>query len=258
MAIFKTEITSDKIISDNPIHQRLIKPYVVVRDWVKGDLLELGCGEGRGFELLSPRADSYLGLDKIRAVIDRLQGKYGQTLFRQAVFPPLMDIGDQSFDTVVSFQVIEHIRKDELFLSEIYRVLRPGGVALITTPNRKMTLTRNPWHIREYEAGEFRTLAGKIFDDLELKGITGNEKVMAYYSRNKKSVEKILKFDILNLQHNLPAFVLKIPYEILNRLNRNRLKSADDELVRTITHEDYLVSEDPENSLDLFAVLHKK
>jgi SAM-dependent methyltransferase len=257
MAIFKTEITSDKIISDNPIHQRLIKPYVVVREWVKGDLLELGCGEGRGFELLSPVAESYLGLDKITQVIVSLREKYGHGLFRQAVFPPLKNIDDHSFDTVVSFQVIEHVRQDELFLREIYRILKPGGMALITTPNRKMTLTRNPWHIREYEAEEFHVLAGKVFDEVELKGIAGNEKVMAYYARNKQSVEKILKYDIFKLQQNLPAFVLKIPYELLNRFNRNRLRSADDALVSSITHEDYLVSEDPENSLDLFAVLHK-
>ena len=48
MTIYKTEITSDDIPSDNPIHQRLLKPYVVISEWVNGELLELGCGEGRG------------------------------------------------------------------------------------------------------------------------------------------------------------------------------------------------------------------
>ncbi|MBS0000872.1 MAG: methyltransferase domain-containing protein [Cyclobacteriaceae bacterium] len=258
MAFYKTEITSDKITSDNPIHQRLMKPYVVVREWVKGDLLELGCGEGRGFELLSPQVNRYLGLDKIEQVIDRLKARYGQDLFRHSIFPPVKNIEDQSFDTVVSFQVIEHIRDDEMFLREIYRILKPGGMALITTPNKKMTLTRNPWHIREYEAPVFRKLARHIFDDVDLKGITGNQQVMEYYARNKKSVEKIVRYDVFNLQNNLPAFLLKIPYEILNRYNRNRLKSVDDELVRSMSHEDYLVSENPEESLDIFALLHKK
>jgi hypothetical protein len=81
---------------------------------------------------------------------------------------------------------------------------------------------------------------------------------MEYYTRNKKSVQKILRYDLLNFQEHLPAFLLKIPYEILNRFNRNRLKSADDELVLSISHEDYLVSDIPEKSLDLFATLYKK
>ena len=38
--IYTTEITSDKLASDNPLHQRLLKPYSVAGDWVKGDLLE--------------------------------------------------------------------------------------------------------------------------------------------------------------------------------------------------------------------------
>jgi SAM-dependent methyltransferase len=258
MALYKTEITSDSIPSDNPIHQRLLKPYVVVAGWVKGDLLELGCGEGRGFDLLSPRVNHYLGLDKIPRVIDTLKKKYGPDFFHQAVFPPLSGLRDESFDSVVSFQVIEHIRNDSLFLQEIYRILKPGGRAYITTPNKLMSLTRNPWHIREYQASELLELTGKYFDMVDMKGITGNQKVMSYYSRNKRSVEKIMKYDVFNLQYNLPAFLLRIPYEILNRLNRNRLKSGDNQGVLSISYEDYLLSEKPEESLDLFAIMSKK
>src|ERR1041384_5570387 len=50
--IFTTEITSEQITSDNPIHQRLYKAYVVAKDYVKGDVLEVGCGEGRGVDIL--------------------------------------------------------------------------------------------------------------------------------------------------------------------------------------------------------------
>ena len=53
MSVFTTEITSDKIPSDNPIHQRLLKAYLLGKSYVKGNLLELGCGEGRGIAELS-------------------------------------------------------------------------------------------------------------------------------------------------------------------------------------------------------------
>ncbi|MCB0503959.1 MAG: methyltransferase domain-containing protein, partial [Cyclobacteriaceae bacterium] len=158
---------------------------------------------------------------------------------------------------VVSFQVIEHIKDDTTFLKEIHRVLKPGGIALISTPNIKMTLSRNPWHIREYTADQLTELARSEFSDVEMKGIAGDEKVMQYYQQNKASVNRIMKYDIFNLQYRLPAAVLKIPYEILNRRNRNKLQASDDTLVTSIHHSDYLLSENPDTSLDLFAVLTK-
>ena len=49
MAIYATEITSDQDPSDAPVHQRLLKAFVIASHMVEGDLLEVGCGEGRGY-----------------------------------------------------------------------------------------------------------------------------------------------------------------------------------------------------------------
>lgn len=258
MGVYATEIASSKIISDNPIHQRLLKAYYLAVDYIKGDLLELGCGEGRGVALLAPIAASFTAIDKISEVVDQLTRKFPDYTFKRESFPPLDGTESNSFDTIVSFQVIEHIKDDRKFLKEIWRVLKPGGKAIITTPNKKKSLTRNPWHIREYTADELKALADPIFDEVELSGITGNDKVWEYYELNKKSVEKITRFDIFDLQNRLPALLLKIPYEILNRLNRNILKSENDALVTDILQDDYLLSEDADQSLDLFCIMTKK
>ncbi len=258
MGVYATEIASSKIISDNPIHQRLLKAYYLAVDYIKGDLLELGCGEGRGVALLAPIAASFTAIDKISEVVEELTRKFPDYKFKRGSFPPLDGTESNSFDTIVSFQVIEHIKDDRKFLKEIWRVLKPGGKAIITTPNKKKSLTRNPWHIREYTASELKTLADPIFDEVELSGITGNDRVWEYYELNKKSVEKITRFDIFDLQNRLPASLLKIPYEILNRLNRNNLKSKNDALVTEILQDDYLLSEDPDQSLDLFCIMTKK
>src|SRR5690606_15540262 len=135
MTTYTTEIASDKLISDNPIHQRLLKAYIAAKPLVNGDLLEVGCGEGRGVEVLLNGVNSYHGLDKIPEVIDQLKNKFPNVAFEQAVIPPFVTIDSDKFDTVVSFQVIEHIQDDRLFLQEIYRVLKPGGRAIISTPN---------------------------------------------------------------------------------------------------------------------------
>lgn len=255
--VYTTEITSEEISSDNPVHQRLFKAYVVAKDYVHGDVLEVGCGEGRGVSTLMRHARSFTAVDKIKEVIDNLQKKHPAGKFISMNIPPLGSLHENVYDSVVSFQVIEHIEDDLSYLKEIHRVMKPGGIALLTTPNRKMSLSRNPWHIREYLPGELTALASKVFSQVEMKGITGNEKVMAYYEQNKKSVHRIMRWDFLNLQYRLPASILKVPYEILNRRNRNKLQSSDTSLVTNIHHEDYVVVDDATNALDLLLIVKK-
>lgn len=252
-----TEITSDSIPSDNPIHQRLLSAYVYAQPYVSGELLEIGCGTGRGLEILVNASDHYTGIDKYESLTSELQKQYPQAVFKAMVIPPFTGIADNSFDRVVSFQVIEHIKDDKAFLQEIHRVLKPGGKAIISTPNKKMTLTRNPWHVREYFAPELINLCEQIFKQVEANGIAGNDKIMDYHEQNRASVRKIMRFDFLNLQYRLPAPLLRVPYEFLNRLNRNKLDQQDNKLVKSISVADFYVSDKPEESLDLFYILTK-
>lgn len=255
--VYTTEITSEQIASDNPIHQRLFKAYVIAEDYVRGELLEVGCGEGRGIDLLEPLVGHYTAIDKIEDAINKLKEKHPKSTFFVSNIPPFQHLQNDTYDTVVCFQVIEHIRNDFFFLQEIHRVLKPGGIALLTTPNRRMSLTRNPWHIREYLPEELRALASRVFREVTLKGIGGNEKVMKYYNDNKASVRRFTRWDILNLQHRLPAALLRIPYEILNRWNRNKLQDSNNELVSDIHHQDYILVDDMEDALDLLLIVRK-
>jgi len=255
--VFTTEITSESIPSDNPIHQRLLKPYVVAMDFVKGDVLEVGCGEGRGIGLVLPQAATYSAIDKIESVVESLKEKFPQGRFHAGNIPPLSPFADNSFDVALCFQVIEHIKDDHSLLKEIHRVLKPGGVLLLTTPNRTLSLSRNPWHVREYTASELSVLAHRFFSNTVVKGISGNSLVMEYYERNKASVRRLMKWDVLDLQHRLPAALLRIPYELMNRFNRNKLHAAADQLADGIRHQDYEVSNDADKSLDLFAICVK-
>lgn len=254
--IYTTEITSDQLVSDNPLHQRLLKPYVVAGEWVKGDLLEVGCGEGRGIDLVLPNVRTYTAIDKIESAIKNLRARFPANKFLHSHLPPL-PFADSSFDSLISFQVIEHIENDQLFLKEIHRVLRAGGTALITTPNRPMSLSRNPWHIREYTADELTKLASSIFSSVSMKGVAGNERVMEYHEKNRQSVDRMMRWDLLDLQHKLPAALLRIPYDLLNRINRTRLQHGSNTLVSDISHMDYLITDKAEAALDLFLVVRK-
>lgn len=257
MNLSTTEITSGAISSDNPIHQRLLFAYAEAGKMLQGDVLDVGCGEGRGVHFLMERAQSYTAIDKIQIVLDRLKEQYPQAHFYQGNIPPFPIQESGKFDTVVSFQVIEHIEDDETYVKEIYRMLKPGGKALISTPNIKMSLTRNPWHVREYTYQEFGNLFKKYFNKVEVKGVYGSNRVNQYFEANKKSVEKITRWDIFNLQYRLPRTWLQIPYDILNRLNRNKLQTTNDELVKSIAIDDFSLAEANDACYDLFIIAEK-
>ncbi|GAB4031365.1 class I SAM-dependent methyltransferase [Spirosoma jeollabukense] len=251
-----TEITSAEIASDNPVHQRLLFPYVEAANLVSGNVLEIGCGWGRGLELLNKAARQYTGIDKNQELISALSAEYPNATFIAANIPPLAGLADNTFDFIVTFQVIEHIENDDLFIKEAHRVLKPGGKLLLTTVNKTFSLTRNPWHVREYYADGLKSLMAKYFSAVDTKGIHGNKKVMTYYEQNKESVKKLTRFDIFNLQYRLPRRLLQVPYDLMNRLNRNRLLQADG-LAAEINYTDYVVSNDPAGSLDFFYVATK-
>jgi SAM-dependent methyltransferase len=158
---------------------------------------------------------------------------------------------------VVTFQVIEHIVPDDLYVKEIARVLKPGGKLIVTTPNRHMSLSRNPWHIREYKPAELTALLKKHFKTVDTKGVYGNETVMDYYQKNKESVQKIMKYDIFNLQWILPRQILQVPYDYMNRRNRKKLLQSNNDLTSGIKSSDFFLKEVDDKSLDLFYIAEK-
>ena len=254
MAIQTAERSSAQDASENPIYQRHMAAYLAAVPYMKGSVLELGCGEGYGMALLAKHCEQYLGVDKHPVPNLHIPP---QARVMQATFPPLGGINSNQFDAVVTFQVIEHLEDDLAFLKEIHRVLKPGGVLLLTTPNRLMSLTRNPWHVREYDPTSMKQLLESVFGRVDLQGVFGNSVVMEYYEQNKASVQRLTRWDFLNLQHRLPRRWLQVPYDLANRLNRRNLRQANTGLVSRIRSEDYPIAPLSDRALDYFALCYK-
>ena len=253
-----TEIASSEIVSDNPIHQRLFYPYLKVIEVISGgNMLEIGTGAGRGVEVMAKIVDNYTGIDKNAPLLKELSEKYPKFSFIDMFIPPLKGLVDNTFDYIVTFQVIEHIADDNAFLKEAFRVLKPGGKLFLTTPNRIMSLTRNPWHEREYLSLELKNLMEKYFKNVVAKGIHGNQLVNDYYEANKKSVKKITRFDVFNLQYILPRWMLQVPYDIGNRLSRNMLLKSEGQLTTGITPDCFHLSDDIDTCYDFYYVATK-
>jgi SAM-dependent methyltransferase len=75
---------------------------------------------------------------------------------------------DASFDIVVAVEVLEHVEADALFVRQVERVLRPGGVFVMTTPNGDAVPNTNPDHKRHYTRDQLRTLLALSFPRVEL------------------------------------------------------------------------------------------
>jgi hypothetical protein len=120
-----------------------------------------------------------------------------------------------------------------------------------------MSLSRNPWHIREYYPQELKDLLLVNFSDVETLGVFGGPKAMEYYEKNKKSVNRIMRFDIFKMQYWLPRWILRVPYDLMNRRNRNKLLEKNQDLTSDLTTSDFYIQEVNEQSLDLYYISTK-
>lgn len=256
MDIQTAERVSNLEPSDNYVFQRSMLAYSKAAEIISGNVLEIGTGCGYGVSIIAPHAASFLTVDKTppaKGVIP----EGGNVSFICMTVPPLRGIASGSMDYVISFQVIEHIKDDFGLIAEIERVLRPGGKLIISTPNKKMSLTRNPWHIREYTVDEFKGLLSCCFNKVEALGVCGNGLVMQYYEQNKSSVEEVRKYDIFKFEKRLPRWCLQLPYDILNRFNRIKLHNNNKDLTESITINDYYLRAAQDDCFDLFYIATK-
>ncbi|MEE2906875.1 MAG: class I SAM-dependent methyltransferase [Planctomycetota bacterium] len=143
--------------------------YLFARQFTAGrDVLDIACGEGYGCDLLSDVAKSVVGVDIDEPTIHRAQRVHqGENLRFETGSCLAIPLDDDAVDVVVSFETIEHIADHSAFISEIRRVLKPGGLLLTSTPDpdnyHAGSPGDNPFHVKELQRTEFFELLGKNF-----------------------------------------------------------------------------------------------
>jgi SAM-dependent methyltransferase len=109
-------------------HLRLVAPQA------HGKLLDVGCGQKPYYDIFAPHVSEYVGIEHAPAFAETASSSEGARGPDIIYDGDRMPLGDDSFDTVLCVQVLEHTPKPQVLLNEIARVLRPGGLLIISVP----------------------------------------------------------------------------------------------------------------------------
>lgn len=148
--------------------------YSLAREFCRGKVvLDVASGEGYGAAALAQVASRVYGSELDFASTSHARAAYPKdNLFFATSHGCRLPWRDRSFDVVVSFETLEHLSEQDLFLGEIKRVLRSDGLLIISTPDRDVYSPAgrpaNEFHVCELTRGEFKALLGKHFHQVSI------------------------------------------------------------------------------------------
>jgi SAM-dependent methyltransferase len=161
------------------------------RDWLRAGVkpgdraLDLGCGGGAFTgELIAAGAGAVAGADVAEAALRRARARHPDVAFERVPFDGPLPFLDGGFGVVWASEVIEHVADTGRFLSEVRRVLAPGGRLLVTTPNhprlRLLLAGLEPYseplgdHLHLYTPRSLRTVLDDLgFGDIDVRPAGG-------------------------------------------------------------------------------------
>jgi SAM-dependent methyltransferase len=185
------ELTGERTLPDVPAENYWYRRHLAVYEWIAarvagGAVLDMACGEGYGSEVLARRAANVVGVDGNPDAHEHAKLRYGgpNRSFEWGAVETFGEPG--SFDAVVFLQTIEHVADPPAVLRHFRQLLKPGGVAYISTPN-VLTLapagaekSDNPWHLREYRVEELGALCRGEFGRVDVLGVFHARKLRAH------------------------------------------------------------------------------
>ena len=182
-------LTGERTLPDVPEENYWFQRHLVVYEWIAArtaglDVVDMACGEGYGTDVLARTARSVTGVDANPEAHEHARLKYTRPNMRFE--RDLVETYAEECDAVVFLQTIEHVQDAAAVLEHFKSILRPGGVAYVSTPN-VLTLapkgaerSGNPWHVHEYKPAEYIDLCRSVFADVEMLGVFHARRLRAH------------------------------------------------------------------------------
>ncbi|WP_156291517.1 class I SAM-dependent methyltransferase [Oceanobacillus salinisoli] len=166
------EDTGERVIPEkmkitNGLLLEHIARYHFAANYAHGRVLDFACGSGYGSQIIAKQRKKFIteliGIDYNEDAIKYAKHKYHHPLATYLEG----DVTDQSlpeklgqFDVILSFETIEHIAEEEKFLSNIYRLLKPNGILILSTPFGKGRgiPSGQEFHVHQLTVKEFKDL----------------------------------------------------------------------------------------------------
>lgn len=210
----KVTFNDEKFLREYLIEENLFKTYFSkILDEVEnlkktGYLLDIGCGAGTFLELAKSRSWKVLGLDSSKAAMHYATRRKIKVINERVEKTRLVP---NKFDIVSAFQAVEHFTDPLKVLKTIHKTLKPGGLLVITTPNRTSLLEKfmgNKWfgyynreHLFVFDKQSFELLALKtgfeVIKSTEKKGRPLSfswilTRLSDYYYDHKSTAKKLI------------------------------------------------------------------
>lgn len=248
---FKRFSAERTIFPNTPAFHQHKKVYSFCKPYVKGkNVLDLGCGNAIGTEILGEVAKSIVALDKDPQVINQNSMKTKSSNIKFEVVDFEKKEINNMYDAVIALQVIEHFKNPDLVITKLKRVLRKGGLLILSTPNSiTQSYNENPYHYKEFSPKELKRFLEEHFSRVKIYGLYGNLEVMKYEQSRKRQVLKLFKGDKFKLRKLLPRQLLMFLFDLSALLNK---KSMEDRFA-SIDEASYKILPKTDKCIDLIA-----
>jgi GT2 family glycosyltransferase/SAM-dependent methyltransferase/glycosyltransferase involved in cell wall biosynthesis len=171
--------------------------YVFAAQFTTGKVVvDIACGEGYGSNYLAHSSKRVFGIDISDSVIESAKRRYAAANLSFLVGNcTRIPLEDASVDVVVSFETLEHHAEHQEMFLDIKRILRPKGLLIISTPDRKeysdKTGYHNRFHVKELYVDDFRSLLLSHFHNV---AFCGQQIVFGSAIECPSSISEIFRF----------------------------------------------------------------
>jgi len=179
-----TELAGDEVSQEQV--DRVCTRYAWALGYASGkDVLEVACGTGPGLGLLKSAARSLVAGDISDPILERARAHYGDRIDIRKLDAHSLPFPDRSLDVVIIFEALYYVPDAERFADECRRVLRPGGVVLVSNANKDLFDFNPSPHSHVYhgvlELGQMfgkRGFSSRFWGDVPVASVSFKQKLL--------------------------------------------------------------------------------